>query len=90
LLNVWPLTYERRGSNSSLACRAVKTSSCSTRSGELGLLGRLKLPVLVVVFHDPALELIRAQQLGANKRVYGTAFSTPDFVRVAEAYQIDG
>jgi thiamine pyrophosphate-dependent acetolactate synthase large subunit-like protein len=58
--------------------------------GELGVLARLKLPVIVVVFHDAALDLIRAQQLRAGKPAYGTQFTNPDFLRVAEAYQIDG
>jgi acetolactate synthase-1/2/3 large subunit len=58
--------------------------------GELGVLARLKLPVIVVVFHDAALDLIRAQQLRAGKPTYGTEFANPDFMRVAEAYHIDG
>jgi acetolactate synthase-1/2/3 large subunit len=58
--------------------------------GELGVLARLNLPVIVVVFHDAALDLIRAQQLRAGKPIYGTEFANPDFVQVAEAYHIDG
>ena len=58
--------------------------------GELGVLARLKMPVIVVVFHDAALDLIRAQQLRAGKPMYGTEFTNPDFVQVAKAYGIAG
>ena len=58
--------------------------------GELGALARLKVPVIVVVFHDGALDLIRAQQLRAGKPMYGTEFMNPDFVQVAKAYGIAG
>ncbi|HEX9922986.1 MAG TPA: thiamine pyrophosphate-binding protein [Anaerolineae bacterium] len=56
--------------------------------GELGLLTRLQLPVIVVVFNDAALDLIRSQQIRAAKPVYGTEFSSPDFVSIARAYQL--
>lgn len=56
--------------------------------GELGLLARLGTLVIVVVLNDGALDLIRAQQLKANKPVYGTEFTNPDFVRIAEAFGI--
>ena len=56
--------------------------------GELGLLARLQTQVIVVVFNDGALDLIRAQQLRAGKPVYGTEFNSPDFVRIAEAFGI--
>ena len=58
--------------------------------GELGLLARLQTQVIVVVFNDGALNLIRAQQLRAGKPVYGTEFNSPDFVRIAEAFGIKG
>jgi acetolactate synthase-1/2/3 large subunit len=58
--------------------------------GELGTLVRTGQPVIVVVFHDAALDLIRAQQLRAGKPAYGTEFANPDFVRIAEAYGIAG
>jgi acetolactate synthase-1/2/3 large subunit len=57
--------------------------------GELGLLTRLQLPVIVVVFNDAALDLIRSQQIRAAKPVYGTEFSSPDFVSLARAYQLE-
>lgn len=57
--------------------------------GELGLLTRLQLPVIVVVFNDAALDLIRSQQIRAAKPVYGTEFASPDFVSIARAYQLE-
>jgi acetolactate synthase-1/2/3 large subunit len=57
--------------------------------GELGLLARLQTPVIVVVFNDGALDLIRSQQVRAGKHVYGTEFVNPDFTQIAAAYQID-
>lgn len=58
--------------------------------GELGVLARLKLNVIVVVMNDGALDLIRAQQLKAGKPVYGTEFSNPDFVSIANAFGVRG
>lgn len=58
--------------------------------GELNLLARLGTRVLVVVMNDGALDLIRAQQLKAGKPVYGTEFSNPDFVSIANAFGIQG
>jgi acetolactate synthase-1/2/3 large subunit len=57
--------------------------------GELGLLARLQTPVVVVVFNDGALDLIRSQQVRAGKPVYGTEFSNPDFIQLAQAYHLD-
>ncbi len=57
--------------------------------GELGVLARLETLVIVVVFNDGALDLIRLQQLRAGKPVYGTEFNNPDLVRIAEAYGIE-
>lgn len=56
--------------------------------GELGVLGRLRLNVIVVVMNDGALDLIRAQQLKAGKPVFGTEFNNPDFVGIAGAFGI--
>lgn len=58
--------------------------------GELGVLARLKTNVIVVVMNDGALDLIRAQQLKAGKPIYGTEFSSPDFVSIAKAFGIQG
>ena len=58
--------------------------------GELGTLARSGQPVILVVFNDAALDLIRAQQLRAGKQVYGTEFANPDFIQIAKSYGIDG
>lgn len=57
--------------------------------GELGLLARLQTPVIVVVFNDAALDLIRSHQVRTGHPVYGTEFISPDFVRLARAYGLD-
>jgi acetolactate synthase-1/2/3 large subunit len=57
--------------------------------GELGLLARLQTPVIVVVFNDAALDLIRSHQVRTGHPVYGTEFISPDFVRLAGAYGLD-
>lgn len=54
--------------------------------GELGVMARLALPVLVVVLNDGAIDLIRSQQVRAGKPVYGTEFSSPRFDQIAAAY----
>lgn len=54
--------------------------------GELAVLARVGRRVLVVVLNDEALDLIRSQQARAGKPPYGTEFTNPDFVRIAEAY----
>jgi acetolactate synthase-1/2/3 large subunit len=56
--------------------------------GELGVAARLNLPVLILVFNDGAIDLIRAQQVRAGKPVYGTEFDAPRFDRIAAAYGI--
>jgi thiamine pyrophosphate-dependent acetolactate synthase large subunit-like protein len=57
-------------------------------SGELGVLARMNAPIIVVVFNDAALDLIRAQQIRAGKPVFGTEFTNPDLSALAEAYGI--
>jgi len=57
--------------------------------GELGTLARVSGPVIVVVFKDGALDLIRSHQMRAGKPPFGTEFSAPDFVRVAGAHSIE-
>ena len=57
--------------------------------GELGLLAELNLPVVVLLFNDNALDLIRSAQVRAGKPVYGTEFVNPDFVQIAAAYGLD-
>ncbi|MCI0398176.1 MAG: thiamine pyrophosphate-binding protein [Chloroflexi bacterium] len=54
--------------------------------GELNLLARLETPVLVILFNDGALDLIRSQQRRAGKPVFGVEFPNPDFALLAAAY----
>ena len=57
-------------------------------SGELNLITELKTPVIIVIMHDAALDLIRAAQNRSGKVTYGTEFTNPDFQKIAEAYNI--
>jgi acetolactate synthase-1/2/3 large subunit len=57
--------------------------------GELGLIQELATPVIIVVFNDSALDLIRSAQLRANHPPFGTEFSNPDFLQIATAYGLD-
>ena len=57
--------------------------------GELGLLQELKLPVIVMVMNDSALDLIRSAQQRRQKPAYGTEFANPDFSLIARAYGLD-
>ena len=56
--------------------------------GELELITRLGTPVVTVVMNDAALDLIRAAQVRAGARAWGTEFSNPDFTQIAAAYGI--
>lgn len=56
--------------------------------GELGVVARRNLPLLILVFNDGAIDLIRAQQVRAGKPVYGTEFPAPRFDQIAAAYGI--
>jgi len=58
--------------------------------GELGTLAEAGGPVLVVVFKDDALDLIRSHQRRAGLPPFGTEFRGPNFARVAEAHGIEG
>jgi acetolactate synthase-1/2/3 large subunit len=58
--------------------------------GELGTLAEAGGPVLVVVFKDDALDLIRSHQRRAGLPSFGTEFRGPDFSRIAEAHGIEG
>ncbi|HLF81351.1 MAG TPA: thiamine pyrophosphate-binding protein [Anaerolineales bacterium] len=58
--------------------------------GELGTLAEAGGPVLVVVFKDDALDLIRSHQRRAGLPPFGTEFRGPDFARIAEAHGIEG
>ncbi len=57
--------------------------------GELGLLAQLDGPVIIVVFRDDALDLIRSHQVRAGFPVYGTEFTGPDWSAVARAHGIE-
>ncbi|MCY4465203.1 MAG: thiamine pyrophosphate-binding protein [Chloroflexi bacterium] len=54
--------------------------------GELRLLARLGLPVLVAVMNDSALDLIRSAQLQRGKAAVGTEFANPDYRQIAAAF----
>lgn len=54
--------------------------------GELGLLVERRLPVLIVVMNDAALDLIRSAQRRRGKPVFGTEFLNPDYAFIARAY----
>ena len=58
--------------------------------GELGTLAEAGGPVLVVVFKDDALDLIRSHQRRAGLPPFGTEFRGPDFARIAEAHGMEG
>jgi acetolactate synthase-1/2/3 large subunit len=58
--------------------------------GELGTLAEAGGPVLVVVFKDDALDLIRSHQRRAGLPPFGTEFRGPDFARIAEAHGLEG
>lgn len=54
--------------------------------GELRILSELKSPVIVVVFRDDALELIRSKQRKRELLAYGTTFTGPKLSQIAAAY----
>lgn len=54
--------------------------------GELGLLVERRLPVLVAVMNDSALDLIRSAQLRRGRAAFGTEFHNPDYERIAKAF----
>ena len=54
--------------------------------GELGLLARLGLSVLVAVMNDSALDLIRSAQRRRGKAAVGTEFANPDYRHIAAAF----
>jgi acetolactate synthase-1/2/3 large subunit len=54
--------------------------------GELGVLAELQAHVIVVVFRDDAMDLIRSHQIRAGKQPFGTEFQNPDIRAVGEAF----
>jgi acetolactate synthase I/II/III large subunit len=58
---------------------------------ELGTIAQEKLPVKIVVLNNHFLGMVRQwQELFFEKRYSFTEITSPDFVKVAEAYGIDG
>ena len=56
--------------------------------GEMETLGRLGVDVLVVVFADESLELIRLSQVAAGLPEVGTTFTNPDWQALGRAFGI--
>jgi acetolactate synthase-1/2/3 large subunit len=54
--------------------------------GELSLLDELKLPVIIVLMNDAALNLIREGQIRSEYPVFGTEFVNPDYEAVAKGF----
>ena len=58
----------------------------SMNMGELGVLAETELPVVVVVFNDGAIDLIRSHQQRAGKPVFGTEFRPAHYDQIGAAY----
>ncbi len=54
--------------------------------GELGLLVERRLPVIVALMNDSALDLIRSAQVKRDRPAFGTEFANPDYEHIARAY----
>ena len=50
----------------------------------------LNLPIVIVVFSDSSLSLIRVSQQRRGLPTYGVDFTPPDFAAVAQAFGIRG
>ncbi len=57
--------------------------------GELAVLAELKLPIIVVVLNDGAIDLIRSHQVRSGKPIFGTEFTSPNFSEIATAYGLE-
>ncbi len=57
--------------------------------GELALLVERKLPVLVALMNDCALDLIRSAQVRQGRSAYGVEFANPAFEFIARAFGLD-
>ncbi len=55
---------------------------------DLTLIGELGLPVIIVVFTDRSLSLIRVSEERRGIKPYGVDFSPPDFAAIAQAFGI--
>ncbi len=56
--------------------------------GELSVLARMNLPVIVVVAVDNAIDLIRSHQIRQGNKPFGTEFPAPDFCKIASGHGI--
>jgi acetolactate synthase-1/2/3 large subunit len=54
--------------------------------GELSILDETKLPVIIILMNDAALNLIREGQLTSGYEVFGTEFVNPDYESIARAF----
>lgn len=57
--------------------------------GELALVARYDLPVIIVVMNDSALDLIRSAQKRQNKAIFATEFINPNYEMIAAAYSLN-
>ena len=57
--------------------------------GEAGLLTESRLPVLIVMMNDGALDLIRSSQRRAGRPVFGTEFANPSYLEVMRGYGLE-
>ena len=57
---------------------------------DLALIRELGLPILIVVFSDRSLSLIRVSEERRGFPAYGVDFSPPDFAAIAQAFGIAG
>lgn len=56
--------------------------------GELSLLDETKLPVIIVLMNDAALNLIREGQIRNDYPVFGTEFVNPDYEAIAKGFSL--
>ena len=55
-------------------------------AGVLSTLSQIKVPVVIVVLLDGALDLIRAHQQRLGVEPFGTEFPAPDITRIGSAF----
>ncbi len=58
--------------------------------GEIETAVRNNIPIIAVIFNDRALSLIQMNQERKGIPVYGTSFTNPDYVKLAESFGIQG
>ncbi len=66
----------------------VGDAGFSMIQGELALVQETGAPVLIIVFNDAALDLIRSAQVRVPYPPFGTEFCNPDLQQIAAAYGI--